>query len=441
MNEGRSNSLSVIYKKLDELISSPCNGRTHSKGQIRQISRSIETFGFLSPILTDSQDVIIAGHGRAAAARALGMSSVPTVPIEHLSPDQIRAFMIADNRIAQNAGWDESILAIEFQHLLSLDTTFDITTTGFEIPEIDLIIEGTDLKVDAEDTFESPRESSVSSLGDLWLLGKHRIFCGSALERASFVNVMANRKANLAFLDPPYNIRIDGNVSGKGAIRHGDFAMASGEMTTQQFTDFLTNSLQSAAAFSVDGSIHFVCMDWRHLGEVLAAGERAYDSLLNLCVWAKDKGGQGSFYRSAHEFVFVYRNGKHRHRNNIQLGQFGRYRTNVWNYPGVSTLCRQGHEGNVLAFHPTVKPIAMVADAMLDCSARGDVVLDSFLGSGTTLIAAERVGRVCFGIELNPLYVDVAIRRWQQHTGNDAIHSGSGKTFRESAPVAEDNNA
>jgi DNA modification methylase len=441
MNEGRSNSLSVIYKKLDELISSPCNGRTHSKRQIRQISRSIETFGFLSPILTDSQDVIIAGHGRAAAARALGMSSVPTVPIEHLSPDQIRAFMIADNRIAQNAGWDESILAIEFQHLLSLDTTFDITTTGFEIPEIDLIIEGTDLKVDAEDTFESPRESSVSSLGDLWLLGKHRIFCGSALERASFVNVMANRKANLAFLDPPYNIRIDGNVSGKGAIRHGDFAMASGEMTTQQFTDFLTNSLQSAAAFSVDGSIHFVCMDWRHLGEVLAAGERAYDSLLNLCVWAKDKGGQGSFYRSAHEFVFVYRNGKHRHRNNIQLGQFGRYRTNVWNYPGVSTLCRQGHEGNVLAFHPTVKPIAMVADAMLDCSARGDVVLDSFLGSGTTLIAAERVGRVCFGIELNPLYVDVAIRRWQQHTGNGAIHSGSGKTFRESAPVAEDNNA
>jgi DNA modification methylase len=264
--------------------------------------------------------------------------------------------------------------------------------------------------------------------------------CGNALERSSFLTVMANRKANLAFLDPPYNIRIDGNVSGKGAIRHSDFAMASGEMTTQQFIDFLTTSLEIAAAFSVDGSIHFVCMDWRHVGELLAAGEKAYDSLLNLCVWAKDKGGQGSFYRSAHEFVFVYRNGKHRHRNNVQLGQFGRYRTNVWNYPSVSTLCRQGHEGNLLAFHPTVKPIAMVADAMLDCSARGDVVLDSFLGSGTTLIAAERVGRMCFGIELNPLYVDVAIRRWQQHTGNDAIHSGSRKTFRESSSMGEDHN-
>lgn len=441
MNDDRFKNLSIVYKKLDKLISNPCNGRTHSKRQIRQITKSIETFGFLSPILIDNSDVIVAGHGRAAAARILGMSSVPTVLIEHLSPDQIRAYMIADNRIAQNAGWDESILAIEFQHLLSLDATFDITTTGFEIPEADLIIEDTKAKADASDTFESPRSSSVSSPGDLWLLGKHRIFCGSALERSSLVSVMANRKASLAFLDPPYNIRIDGNVSGKGTIRHGDFAMASGEMTTQQFTDFLTISLESASAFSVDGSIHFVCMDWRHLGELLAAGEKAYDSLLNVCVWAKDKGGQGSSYRSAHEFVFVYRNGKRRHRNNVQLGQFGRYRTNIWSYPSVTTLCRQGHEGNVLAFHPTVKPIAMVADAMLDCSARGDVILDSFLGSGTTLIAAERVGRICFGIELNPLYVDVAIRRWEQHTGDDAIHSGSRKTFRETSPVTEDDHA
>jgi DNA modification methylase len=440
MNDDRLKNLSIVYKKLDELSSNPCNGRTHSKGQIRQIAKSIEAFGFLSPILTDNSDVIVAGHGRAAAARILGISTVPTVPIEHLSSDEIRAFMIADNRIAQNAGWDESILAIEFQHLLALDATFDITATGFEVPEIDLIIGGNQVEADVGDTFESPRSSPVSSPGDLWLLGKHRILCGNALERSSFLTVMANRKANLAFLDPPYNIRIDGNVSGKGAIRHSDFAMASGEMTTQQFIDFLTTSLEIAAAFSVDGSIHFVCMDWRHVGELLAAGEKAYDSLLNLCVWAKDKGGQGSFYRSAHEFVFVYRNGKHRHRNNVQLGQFGRYRTNVWNYPSVSTLCRQGHEGNVLAFHPTVKPIAMVADAMLDCSARGDVVLDSFLGSGTTLIAAERVGRMCFGIELNPLYVDVAIRRWQQHTGNDAIHSGSRKTFRESSSVGEDHN-
>ena len=240
---------------------------------------------------------------------------------------------------------------------------------------------------------------------------------------------MARRQASLVFIDPPYNVAIDGNVSGKGSVRHREFAMASGEMNEAEYMSFLTTTLRLLARYSTADSVHFICMDWRHMGELLAAGRQTYDTLLNVCVWVKDNDGMGSFYRSQHELVFVFRNGKRRHRNNIQLGQYGRNRTNVWEYPGVNTLSRRSDEGNLLALHPTVKPVALVADAILDCSARGEIVLDAFIGSGSTLIAAERVGRICFGIEIDPLYVDVAIRRWQQHTGDHAIHAVTGKRF------------
>jgi DNA modification methylase len=226
-------------------------------------------------------------------------------------------------------------------------------------------------------------------------------------------------------------------VSGKGKVQHGDFAMAVGEMDSGEFREFLAAAFQRATEHSVSGSIHYVCMDWRHVDEVLSAGNKLFDSLLNMCVWVKDRGSQGSFYRSAHELVFVFRNGKTRHQNNVQLGKYGRYRTNVWRYPSIATLSRQSQEGNLLAMHPTVKPVALVSDAILDSSLRGNVVLDSFLGSGTTLMAAERVGRVCYGIELEPIYVDVAIRRWQRETGGHAIHSKSGRSFDELSAIAE----
>ena len=242
----------------------------------------------------------------------------------------------------------------------------------------------------------------------------------------------------MVFTDPPYNVGIAGNVSGKGAVKHGDFAMGTGEMNEIEFTKFLTDSLSLLARHSISGSVHCVCMDWRHIGEILSAGDCAYDTLLNLCVWIKDNGGQGSFYRSRHELVFVFRNGKARNRNNIQLGKFGRNRTNVWEYPAVRGLSQQqGDEGNLLALHPTVKPVPLVADAILDCSARGDLVLDPFLGSGSTLIAAERTGRVCYGIELDPRYVDVAIRRWQRHSGQHAVHACSGTKFDEVSTAAK----
>lgn len=424
--------LAVEYRSVDSLHRYPRNARTHTKHQVRQISASLKAFGFTNPILVDRTGMIIAGHGRLEAAKLLGMMTVPTILLESLTPDQIRAYAIADNKLAENAGWDKAILAIELQHLLTVSEDFDVTITGFEVPEIDLIVqEGA--AVDPADTLDGTQEGpAICQPGDLWQLGHHKILCGSALEEASFASLMATREAQMAFLDPPYNVVIDGNVSGKGAVKHSNFAMASGEMDRAEFTEFLTRSLGLVARHSAPGSVHFVCQDWRHLNEILQAGEKAYDSLLNLCVWVKDNGGQGSFYRSQHELVLVFRNGKAKHRNNIQLGKFGRYRTNVWEYPAVRGLAQQQtEEGNLLALHPTVKPVALISDAILDCSAPGDLILDAFLGSGSTLISAERTGRTCYGIELDPRYVDVAIRRWQQHTGQRATHAASGSLFGE----------
>jgi DNA modification methylase len=273
-------------------------------------------------------------------------------------------------------------------------------------------------------------QKPITQPGDLWLLGKHRVLCGNALHEAFYRELLASKRASAVFSDPPYNVKIDGHATGNGSTRHREFAMASGEMSEVEFVSFLNNSLRLLAKYSAASSVHYLCMDWRHFGELLAAGRQHYDEFLNLCVWVKDNGGMGSFYRSQHELVLVFRKGRN-HRNNIQLGQFGRNRTNVWRYPGIHSLSKEGSEGNLLELHPTVKPVAMVADAILDCTARGEIVLDAFLGSGTTLMAAERVGRICHGLEIDPLYVDVAIRRWQKFTGDSAVHAAMGKQFEE----------
>ena len=271
----------------------------------------------------------------------------------------------------------------------------------------------------------------------MWLLGRHSVLCGNALDPAAFAALMGEQRAAMVFTDPPYNVTIDGHASGLGASHHRPFPMAAGEMDKAGFTTFLGQACRNLAAFSTGGSLHFIYMDWRHLDELLAAGRDAYGELKNLCVWIKDNGGMGSRYRSQHELVFVFKQGRGSHRNNIQLGQFGRNRSNVWRYPGVNSFARCGEEGNLLALHPTIKPVAMVADAILDCSARGDIVLDGFLGSGTTMIAAERTGRRCYGIELDPVYVDTIIRRWQELTGGSADHAASGRCFDNLAREAE----
>jgi len=431
--------LTVVYLLLSALRINPHNARTHSKHQIRQIAASIREFGFLNAILIDANNVIIAGHGRAEAAKLLAIELVPTIRVENLTEDQIRAYILADNRLAEKAGWDKEILAIELQHLLTIGEDLDITLTGFEIPEIDLIVqEAHPEKADPADEVRIDLTAeAITRPGDLWQLGRHRILCGSAIEECSFNQLMDRQRASVVFIDPPYNVAIDGNVCGKGTIHHREFKMASGEMSEAEFVAFLIAAFRFLILYSMSASVHFICIDWRHMKELMAAGDQTYSDLLNVCVWVKNNGGMGSLYRSRHELVFVFRNGAGTHRNNVMLGQYGRNRTNVWEYAGVNTLSRQGDEGNLLALHPTCKPVNLVADALLDCSARGDLVLDSFLGSGTTLIAAERVGRICHGIEIDPLYVDVAIRRWQRHTGDRAIHAGTGKCFDELASAVE----
>ncbi|HZR31152.1 MAG TPA: DNA methyltransferase [Terriglobales bacterium] len=426
--------LSITYRAIKDLRPNPENPRLHSDKQVRQISRSIEVFGFNVPVLVDAQLRVIAGHGRLQACRLLKLTQVPTISLEHLTEAQARAFLIADNRLTENADWDGGLLAEQFKALSEADIDFSIDVTGFEMGEIDLLIEGLEPAVEGGmDNADSLPEAGaqVSHHEDLWLLGPHRVYCGNALNQSSYANLMNSKRAAMVFTDPPYNVPIAGHASGLGAIQHANFKMASGEMTQPEFMDFLTAACGLLSAHSVDASIHFVCMDWRHMGELLSAGAQVYSELKNVCVWAKNNAGMGSLYRSQHELVFVFKSGIGTHRNNVQLGQYGRYRSNVWRYPGVNSFSRSTSEGNLLALHPTVKPAALVADAIMDCSARGEIVLDAFLGSGTTVIAAERTGRICYGIELDPVYVDAIIRRWQSFSGQSALHGHSGRSFTE----------
>jgi DNA modification methylase len=418
---GNSATLEVVYQEIEHLVPYPRNARVHSKRQIRQIADSINTFGFTNPVLVDRSAMIVAGHGRVEAAKLLGMKQVPTICLDNLSEDQIRAYILADNKLAEKAGWDNAILAIELQHLTSIDLGFDVTLTGFEIGEIDLILQEGKADQSTNEPFEISSGPTITKVGDIWQLGDHRLICGNALDESVYSALMNGQSADVVFTDPPYNVKIDGNVCGNGAIRHREFAMASGEMTEAEFVRFLSQALGLLERHSKNGSVHFVCMDWRHAGELLTAGKQTYETFLNLCVWAKDNGGMGSFYRSQHELVFVFRKGLESHRNNIQLGKFGRNRTNVWRYPGVNTLSRSGDVGNLLALHPTVKPVAMIADAILDCSAPGDIVLDNFAGVGSTILAAERARRICYAIEIDPVYVDTAVRRWEKQTGRQAV--------------------
>ena len=371
---------------ISELRPHPNNARTHSRKQIRQIAKSIEQFGFCNPVLVDDAKQIIAGHGRVEAAKLLGVDAVPTCRLSHLSEADKRAYVLADNKLAENAGWDKELLAIELQGLIELEV--DIELTGFDMAEIDLILEeareASDAPSGPEDTPPEPSPGpAVTQTGDLWLLGSHRLLCGDARDQAAYDQLLAGAKAEFVFTDPPYNVAIDGHVCGLGRVRHREFAMGSGEMSEAEFTAFLAAVLTLLAENSVDGSIHQICMDWRHIWEMLGAGRKVYSELKNLCVWNKTNAGMGSFYRSKHELVFVWKAGTAAHLNNFELGQHGRHRTNVWDYAGVNTM-RAGRLQE-LAMHPTVKPIALVADAIKDCSRRGGLVLDPFGGSGTIL--------------------------------------------------------
>jgi DNA modification methylase len=423
--------IELQYRPIGNFVLNPRNPRQHSQKQVRQIADSIQEFGFIAPIVVDDRSEVIIGHGRVLAAKHLGMDEVPVIEVRHLSPAQLKALRIADNKLALNAHWDERLLGESFLELQALNLDFNLEITGFALPEIDLTIQNLSLSAveDPEAQQSAVTGVPVCRAGDLWQLNDHRLLCGDATNGASFERLMDGQVANLVFADFPYNVKIAGHVSGHGKTSHREFQQASGELSDREFTRFLVRSSELLARNSINGSIHFLCMDWRHAENLLAAGKEVYSELKNICVWVKDNAGMGSLYRSQHELVFVFKSGTAAHTNNIELGKHGRHRTNVWNYPGTSTMSRKGEK--LLELHPTAKPIPLVMDAILDCSKRGDVVLDSFLGSGTTLLATERTGRQCRGMELDPLYADTAIRRWQNLTGADARRVSDRKIFRE----------
>lgn len=429
----RSNApqLSIEQVDIQLITNSPHHARKHSPKQIEKLAKSIDTFGFVGAVLIDDGCQLLAGHALVEAAKRLGMKAVPAIRVRHLDDAQKRAFAVALNRLAELATWDEEKLRIEVKFLSGLDIDFDFTAIGFETPEIDVILDaGTE---DAEDTLPAVDEvgqASVAQTGDLWILGQHRLYCGDALDKAAYEAVLGPDRARATITDPPYNVRVDGHVRVAGSP-HREFAMACGEMSSEAFVEFLTKVAHLIVGACVDGSLHYLFMDWRHIGELLCAGKKAFSEVKNLVVWNKMSGGMGSFYRSQHELIVVFKAGTAPHVNNIELGVHGRYRTNVWDHPGANAFGR-GKDA-LLAVHPTVKPVALIADAIKDCSNHGDLILDPFAGSGTILIAAEKTRRRTAAIEIDPLYVDAGIRRWQAYTGKPAVHAATGMTFTERA--------
>lgn len=423
--------LQISYLSSSALSAHPRNSRIHTPKQIEQIAASIREFGFNVPILIDRENQILAGHGRFEAATKLGLATVPVVRLEHLTDAQRRAFMIADNRLSELSSWHTEVLALELEELSLVDEPLEITSTGFELAKIDALIEERHKPEEDDDPADVPVDPAsvekVSRSGDLWLLGRHCLFVGNALERESYQALLGSRKAQLVFCDAPYNVPIRGHVSGLGRVQHREFEMASGEMSHPEFVAFLRTVFEHLVRHSLDGSIHYQCIDWRGLKALLEAAE-VYSQLKNICCWVKAQGGMGSLYRSQHELVAVFKSGTAPHINNVELGKHGRTRTNVWSMPGMNSFHRGRAE--MLAMHPTVKPVALVAEAILDCSTRGGLVLDVFSGSGTTLIAAERTGRSAAVMEIDPHYADVSLRRVCDVTGIEPVNAATGQVVR-----------
>lgn len=429
-------NLSLVYLPPGSLSPHPDNPRVHRAKQIAQIAKSIEAFGFRIPVVIDERNRIVCGHARVQAALKLKLNQIPVLRTSDLNDAQMRAFMVADNRLAENAEWDERLLARNFEVLSELKLDFDLEVTGFEYGQIEQLVEIEHSANDESDETFPEKPPAICKLDDLWQLGAHRLLCADSTNPASFERLTGGQKATIAFTDPPYNVSAK-HIGRVCAKRHGDFGQAAGEMTPDEFVAFLSKVMALMCAHSQDGSIHYLCMDWRHAGQMLAAGYARYSELKNICVWSKDRAGMGSFYRSQHELVFVWKNGDARHQNNFELGQYGRNRSNLWPYPSAQSMREAdgdpGH-GEALSLHPTVKPVRMIADALRDCSRRGEVVLDPFAGSGSTIIAAEKTRRICYAIELDPQYCDVVIARWEAWTGQKAVLGSPRPRFRVRIP-------
>lgn len=419
--------LRIENRNIDDLVPYERNSKIHDKKQVKQIAASIQEFGFNVPVLIDEQNRIIAGHGRVLAAKQLGMAEVPTIAIDHLTDAQRRAFIIADNKLTENSSWNNEMLALEFKELGALDLSFALEITGFDASEMDLILLGdgeTSAELDAisDADLEMP---AVCKPGDIWQLGDHRLICGDSIKSETYERLLGDRRADLVNVDPPYNVPVDGYISGWGKQKHSEFPMATGEMSAEEFLAFLSDTFKNLTTYSRDGSIHYIFIDWKHVYDVITAGKQHYTEFKNLCVWNKDNAGMGAFYRNKHEIVCIFKNGSAPHINNFELGQHGRARSNVWDYPAVRTFFKDSETGErrdgLMRLHPTPRPVAMLMDIFLDCSKRGNIVMEPFIGSGTAVLAAEKTGRRCYGIDMEPRYIDLAIRRWENLTGKQAV--------------------
>jgi DNA modification methylase len=421
------NELQIEYLSPHELNDYNRELRTIPETQITKSENLIQECGLSFPIPIGKENVVLHGQHFVEAARRMGIEQIPVIRHEHLSEEQERILRIALDRIPEESEWKKEEMALE---LTELQLVFpDLGTTGLDPDEISLFMDLIPDEDTDDDTTTFMDGPTVVQKGDLWDLGDHRLYNGDALEEESYQILMGDEKAQMCFTDSPYNVKIDGHVGNSGDIKHREFVQASGEMNVEQFTEFETRFHQHMASYSEDGAIIFSCMDWRHIREIMDAAAAANLDMINFCVWVKDNGGMGSLNRTKHELVFVFKNGKAKHINNVQLGSNGRYRTNIWQYAGVNSFGNDRMEE--LQMHPTVKPTQMVMDAIKDCSKRGGIILDPFGGSGTTLIAAEKTGRKARLIELDSLYCDTTIRRWQGLTGQDAVHVGTGKTYNE----------
>lgn len=419
--------LAIEYLPIATLGAGGRKLRLHKKQDITALAKAIELFGFVVPVLIDQDNKIISGNGRLEAARQLGITDVPCIRLTHLDATKLRVFRIAENQLGQLAGWDNEALGLELQDLSKIDLGFSLDLTGFSAARIDSFILEGDGGGENADVLPDRPTSPVSRLGDLWILGDHRLYCADATAPESFDVLLKGEQVRTVFTDPPYNVAVDGHITGSG--QHGEFVMASGEMTDDEFTAFSIKAMARAADHLVPGGLLYWCMDWRHTLNTLSAASATAMEMVNLCVWDKTAGGMGSFYRSRHELVFVFRKPGGMHLNRVELGKHGRNRSNVWAYEGVNGFGAK--KAKAREMHPTVKPMALVRDALLDSSARGDIVLDLFSGSGTTIIAAEQSYRQARATELDPRYVDVGVIRWQDYSGREAVLAATGQTFRE----------
>ena len=435
------NSVVIERVLIDTLRLAPVSLLIHPKKQIEKAQKFLAAFDQVPVVYAEPNGDIIGGEEIWLALKANGDSEVNVIFVNDKTPAEIKAIRLALHRLPLDAKWDAENLTAVMSELASIN--FDLDLTGFDAPQIDVYLSLDVPKANVEENgadIPSPELTPVSQRGSIWKLGRHRVGCGDATDLAFVSAILDNQQAHVCFVDPPYNIPVDGFISGKGRHHHHEFLQGSGELSSADFFAFLRHSFSVLKSNCAPTALIYACIDWRHVKEMTVAGHACDMPLYQIVTWVKSNGGMGGIYRNQSEFICVFKAGDATPLDNVELGRHGRNRTNVWNYPGMSSFGIE--RDSLLGMHPTVKPVAMIADALRDVTKRGEIVLDTFLGSGSTLIAAEETGRSCRGVELDPIYVDVAIRRWQNATGRDAILSGTGQTFSSVAerrvPLIED---